>query len=249
MKLSDRSVFVTGAGSGIGQAVACRMVDEGARVTLADVDVSAAEATAELIGQNGRCQVAACDVTDPASVAEAVSRAVSWAGRLDTTVNCAGVLGRVPVLELEEAEWDRVVDVNLKGTFLVAQASGRHMANQGSGVIINISSTQAEVANADSAHYTASKGGVRSLTKALAVGLAQYNIRVNAIGPGPIRTAITRERMDDPALLPVYLDRIQRGRVGEPRDVAGAAVFLASDDADWITGTTLYVDGGMLAAR
>jgi glucose 1-dehydrogenase len=247
--MKDRSVLVTGAGSGIGQAVAIAMAREGGLVTLADIDGAAVKVTSAMLPDTDRCQTVICDVTDAASVAAAVSASTSWQGKLDVTVNCAGVLARSPILDLSEEEWDRVIDVNLKGTFLVGQASGRQMAQQTAGVIINISSTQAEVANADSAHYTASKGGVRALTKALAVGLAEFGIRVNAVGPGPVRTAITRERMDDPARLPTYLNRILRGRVGEPEDVAAAVLFLASDDADWITGTTLYIDGGMLACR
>ena len=153
----------------------------------------------------------------------------------------------VPFLELSEATWDRIIDVNLKGTFLVAQAAARRMARRRRGVIITLSSVNAEVARPESAAYAATKGGVRQLTKAMAIALAPHGIRVNAIGPGSIMTDILKAVATDKEAKRRILSRTPLGRIGEPDEIASIAVFLASSEASYMTGQTIYVDGGRLA--
>ena len=169
-------------------------------------------------------------------------------GAVDILVNNAGVETLVPVLDLAESEWDRVIDTNLKGAFLCGQIAARAMVSAGTpGAIVNIASINAKIALAGQAHYTASKGGLVMLTKAMALDLAPHGIRVNAIGPGVIETRMTERSLSDPQRRAMLLSKVPLGRVGQPRDVAHAALFLASDEASYITGATLYVDGGWLA--
>ena len=152
------------------------------------------------------------------------------------------------MLELEESEWDRVLDTNLKGAFLCGQAAARAMVAAGTwGAIVNVASVNAKIALEGQAHYTSSKGGLVMLTKAMARDLAPHRIRVNAVGPGVIATRMTERSLADPERRAMLLSKVPLGRVGQPRDVANAVLFLASDEADYITGTTLYVDGGWLA--
>jgi NAD(P)-dependent dehydrogenase (short-subunit alcohol dehydrogenase family) len=151
-----------------------------------------------------------------------------------------------PFLELPEAEWDRVMAVNLKGPFLCSQVVGRVMAQAGGGKIVNIASICSDVALTGEAHYIASKGGLLMLTKAMALDLAQYNINVNAVGPGVIETGMTANSLNNPTRVEMFLNHIPLKRIGQPRDVANAVLFLASAEADYITGTILYVDGGWL---
>ena len=168
-------------------------------------------------------------------------------GQIDLLVNNAGVTSTYHVLELPEAEWDRVININLKGYFLCSQAVGRVMAKAGGGVIINIGSQLGDVARPNKAHYVSSKGGIKMLTKALAVDLAPYGIRANAVAPGPVETELAAPVLSDPAWRTSILARMPVGRLGQPRDVAGAVVFLCSEAASLITGVTLYVDGGYTA--
>src|SRR6059058_3444432 len=186
----------------------------------------------------------AMDVADAGSVRDgfdAIHRA--W-GRIDVAVTNAAVEPIVPFLELSEATWDRIIDVNLKGTFLVAQAAARRMARRRRGVIITLSSVNAEVARPESAAYAASKGGIRQLTTASAIALAPHGIRVNAIGPGTVVTGLTRHLLKDREWRWRTLARTPIGRTAEPREIAEVAVFLASNAASYMTGTTVYVDGG-----
>lgn len=246
-RLADRVAVVTGAARGNGRAIAEAYAREGAVVVVADRDAPGAQAAAEaIVAAGGRAEAAALDVTRSAEVESVLDAVTSRHGRLDILVNNAGVIGRYPFLEITEAEWDRVLDINLKGTFLCGQAAARRMVAQGRGVIINVASVNAESVNPTTVHYCASKGAVRTLTKGMALALAPYGIRVNAIGPGPIYTDLSRDRLDDPAALAATLAHIPMGRVGQPQDLAGAAIFLASDEAGYVTGITLYVDGGWL---
>jgi glucose 1-dehydrogenase len=167
-------------------------------------------------------------------------------GRVDILVSNAGVIGRYDFLEITEEEWDRVMDINLKGTFLCGQAFARQMVKQGSGVIINIASVNADSLNPTTVHYCTSKGGVRTLTKGMALALAKAGVRVNAIGPGPVYTNLSKERLDDPQALAATVAHIPMGRVAQSADLTGAALFLASDDSAYVTGITLFVDGGWL---
>jgi len=244
MKLKDKVALVTGAGRGIGQAIALAFAREGARVAVADP--TTARATARRIGR-ARALALQMDVADSESVHGgfgAIDRA--W-GRIDVAVTNAAVEPIAPFLELTEATWDRIVDVNLKGTFLVAQAAARRMARRRRGVIITLSSVNAEVARPESAAYAATKGGVRQLTKAMAIALAPHGIRVNAIGPGTVVTGLTRHLLKDRRWRDAVYARTPMQRVAEPREIAEVAVFLASDASSYMTGSTVYVDGGRLA--
>jgi glucose 1-dehydrogenase len=246
MRLKNKVALVTGAGRGIGQAIALAFAREGARVAVADVDPTTARATARSIGR-AKALALPMDVADAGSVRDgfdAIDRA--W-GQIDVAVTNAAVEPIVPFLELTEATWDRVVDVNLKGTFLVAQAAARRMARRRGGVIITLSSVNAEVARPESAAYAATKGGVRQLTKAMAIALAPHGIRVNAIGPGTVVTGLTRHLLKDRRWRDAVYARTPMQRVAEPREIAEVAVFLASDASSYMTGSTVYVDGGRLA--
>src|SRR3954469_10957883 len=249
-RLSGKHAIVTGAGSGIGRAVALGFAREGAVVVVADVDPSRARETALAIEEaGGQALAIQVDVSDSASVEALMSAAVLRFARIDILFNNAGVSSRASFLEMTEAEWDRVLNTNLKGQFLVGQAVARQMVERGGGSIINTSSQLAEgAANPRSSHYLASKGGSRMLTRGMAVDLAPHHIRVNALAPGVTVTNLTRQRLDDdPDWRRWALERIPMGRFGEPDDLVGACVFMASDDSAYMTGATLVVDGGYTA--
>jgi NAD(P)-dependent dehydrogenase (short-subunit alcohol dehydrogenase family) len=246
MRLRNQVALVTGAGRGIGRAIALAFAREGARVAVADIDPKTAASTARRIGGR-RALALTMDVSDSTSVAEGL-RAVERAWRrLDIAVTNAAIEPIVPFLELTEETWDRVIDVNLKGTFLVAQAAARRMIRRRRGVIITLSSVNAEVVRPESAAYGASKGGVRQLTKAMAISLAPYGIRVNAIGPGTVVTGLTQHLLKKRAWRDAVFMRTPMQRVADPREIAAVAVFLASDASSYMTGSTVYVDGGRLA--
>jgi len=246
MRLQDRVAIVTGAASGIGRGIALRFAQEGAQIVVADVLVERARETVSTIEEGGgRALAVAVDVSQRSQVEALVARVVDVFGRIDVLVNCAGVMGRVPFLEIGDTEWDRMIDVNLKGTFLCAQAVAREMVRaECKGKIVNIASIESEAACPEQAHYAASKGGVLMLTRAMAYDLARYQINVNAVGPGT--TDSGHGHFDDPAVRAKYGARVPWGRVATPRDIANAVLFLASDEAEYVTGSVLYVDGGCL---
>lgn len=247
MKLKGKTALVTGAGRGIGQAIAMAFAREGARVAVADIDERTAEATARRIGRPPKALVLPMDVADSASVQAGFAAIDSRWGYLDIAVTNAAIEPIGPFLELSEETWDRIIDVNLKGTFLVAQAAAQRMARRRRGIIITLSSVNAEVARPESAAYAASKGGVRQLTKAMAIALAPYGIRVNAIGPGTVVTGLTRHLLSNPKWREAVYARTPLQRVAQPGEIAEVAVFLASDASSYMTGSTVYVDGGRLA--
>jgi NAD(P)-dependent dehydrogenase (short-subunit alcohol dehydrogenase family) len=247
-QLAGRIALVTGGGRGIGFAIARAFAEEGADLVVADLQTESAAEAAEQIRALGRAVLEVqLDVAEPEQVAAMVERAVERFGRIDVLVSNAGISQRDDFLEMPVEAWDRVIAVNLRGVFLCGQAVARRMARQGGGAIVNIASQRAESAGRDGAAYAASKGGVRTLTKAMALDLAPHRIRVNAIGPGPVLSDLTRARFSDPARRAAFEARVPLGRLGEPDDIAGAAVFLASDAARWVTGHCLFVDGGWLA--
>ena len=246
MRLKNQVALVTGAGRGIGQAIALAFAREGARVAVADIDPRTAAATARRIGPQ-RALALTMDVADSASVAAGFRALDTKWGRVDVAVTNAAIEPIVPFLDLTEETWDRVLGVNLKGTFLVAQAAARRMAKRRRGVIITLSSVNAEVVRPESAAYGASKGGVRQLTKAMGIALAPHGIRVNAIGPGTVVTGLTRHLLNKKAWRDAVFMRTPMQRVADPMEIAEVAVFLASDASSYMTGSTVYVDGGRLA--
>jgi len=245
-RVEGKVALVTGAGGGIGGAGAEGLGREGAAVLCTDVDGAAAEATAGRIRAGGeRAAALGLDVRDRQAVDAAVAAAVREFGRLDILVECAGISHRLNFLELDAETWDRIIGVNLTGMFHLGQAAARQMVKQGGGgSIINVTSQLAEVARPERAAYVASKGGGRSLTHAMAVDLAAHNIRVNAIAPGPTLTGLTRASYTDPEARRATEALIPLGRLGQPDDLVGAVLFLASDESRWVTGSTVTVDGG-----
>src|SRR5213082_2667703 len=248
-RVAGKVALVAGSGGGIGGAGAEALAREGAAVLCTDIDGAAADATAARIRAAGdRAASLGLDVRDRAAVDEAVAMAVHEFGRLDILLDCAGISHRGNFLELDPAVWDRIIAVNLTGMFHLGQAAARQMVRQGSGgSIINVTSQLAEVARPERAAYVASKGGGRSLTHAMAVDLAVHGIRVNAIAPGPTLTGLTRASYTDPEARRATEAVIPLGRLGQPDDLAGAVLFLASDESRWVTGSTVTVDGGYLA--
>jgi glucose 1-dehydrogenase len=245
-RLEGKVALVAGAGGGIGGAGSEGLAREGASVVCADIDGAAAEAVAARIRAGGdRATSTALDVRDRGAVDAAVATTVRAFGRLDVLLDCAGVSHGGTFLDLEHAEWERVIAVNLTGMFHLGQAAARQMVRQGGdGTIINVTSQLAEVARPERAAYVASKGGGRSLTHAMALDLAAHGIRVNAIAPGPTLTGLTRASYADPDRRRATIAQIPLGRLGDPQDLIGAILFLASDESRWMTGSTVTVDGG-----
>lgn len=251
MTLMNKVVVVTGAAKGIGRAVAMRFAADGARVVLADVDEDAGSRVVKELGLQGAVRFVRCDVGDAADVANLIASAVQAWGSVDVLVNNAGIVHAADFLSLSEADFDRVLRVNLKGAFLVAQSAARQMVSQieaggAPGAIINMSSVNAVFAIANQVPYSISKGGVNQLTKVMALALAPYGIRVNAIGPGSIMTDMLASVANDKTARQKVLSRTPLGRIGEPAEIAAIAAFLASDEASYITGQTIYADGGRL---
>ncbi len=253
MRLDGKTALVTGGAQGIGRACAERFAAEGARVVIADIDGDRGSAAAEALnaahGAGGAVAAyVACDVGDKDQVDAAVAATVERFGGLDICVSNAGIIHTAGFLDVAEADFDRVLRVNLKGVFLTGQAAARRMVAQGNGgAIINMSSINAVVAIPDQVPYVTAKGGVAQLTKVMALALAPHGIRVNAIGPGSIMTDLLKVVMHDEAARRKILSRTPMGRCGEVDEIAAVASFLASDDASYITGQTIYADGGRLS--
>jgi NAD(P)-dependent dehydrogenase (short-subunit alcohol dehydrogenase family) len=248
MRFVDQVVIVTGGAQGIGRACVDAFAAEGAAVVVADVDAAGgAKAADEIAARGGRARFVETDVGDAAQARRLVDRTLEAFGRLDVLINNAGIIRTADFLEISEADFDAVLRVNLKGVFLVGQAAARAMVAQGKGAIVNMSSANAVVAIPNQVPYVTSKGAVNQLTKVMALALADKGVRVNAIGPGSILTDLLKVVMNDEAARRRILSRTPMGRCGEPAEVAKVALFLASDDASYLTGQCIYPDGGRLA--
>lgn len=247
--LTGRIALITGAGSGIGRGVALALSSAGAEVVVVGRTLEKLEETRQLITElGGKAWLVRADVAQRTQVEDVVAKAVRESGGLHILVNAAGGQLRKPALEVSEEDWDSLMCVNLKAVFFCCQAAARVMSAQGGGKIINITSLTAVIGLPYLSVYGASKGGVSQLTKSLAVEWAPMGIHVNAIGPGRIRTPMTEPLFQDDVVRESFLRLIPLRRAGIPEDVAGAVVFLASDASNYITGQTLYVDGGWLSS-
>jgi NAD(P)-dependent dehydrogenase (short-subunit alcohol dehydrogenase family) len=243
--LAGRAALVTGAGTiGIGRAIGLGLAAAGADVCFHYFGASAvAEAAAR--EARGRSLALAADLSDIAAGRRLVDDAIAAFGRLDALVYCAGTLRRTPVLEIEAAEWDYLHAVNLRGAFVTAQAAARHMVARGGGRIVIVSSVNQQTVNRGLVHYAATKGGLMQLAKGMALELAEHGITVNLIAPGTIETDLNRAVLADPDTRRSRLPTIPAGRFGQPEDIVGAALYLVSDGAAYVTGTTITVDGGL----
>ncbi len=251
MLLENKVAIVTGGARGIGYAIARRFLEEGARVVIADIDEDGGSEAVKELGAYGAVRFVECDVGERLDVHNLVAATVDAYGSIDALINNAGMLVGGDFLDLAEADFDRVIRTNLKGAFLCGQAVARvmveHVGEGGApGAIVNMSSVNAVFAIANQVPYTVSKGGINQLTKVMALALAPHGIRVNAIGPGSIMTEMLAATMDDAEARKRILSRTPLGRVGEPKEIAAIAAFLVSDEASYITGQTIYADGGRL---
>ncbi len=249
MRLENKVALVSGGARGIGRAISRRFAEEGAKVVLGDVLEDEGEQNAsEIRAADGDALFVTLDVTEEASWAAAVDATLAAYGRLDILVNNAGIsIGRPTFEEVTLDDWEKTMAVNSTGVFLGAKAVVEQMKTQRSGSIINIASISGIIGVSGSAAYSASKGAVRVLTKYLALRLAEYGIRANAIHPGGVETHLTAEYYADPENLRQVVSLHPLGRVGQPTDIASGAVYLASDDSLWVTGSDLVIDGGHIA--
>lgn len=248
MKLKDKVAAITGAARGIGKACAKRFLDDGVKVVISDVDAEGLAATAAELGRPDALRTVVGNVAKRADVDQLVATAVKEFGRLDIMVNNAGVARNRDILDITEEEFDEIIGINLKGAFFGVQSAARQMIAQGGGgVIINMSSVNALLAIPALATYAMSKGGMKQLTSVAAVALAPHNIRVVAVGPGTILTDMVASSIyTSEDARKTVMSRTPAGRGGEPSEVASVVAFLASDDASYITGQTIYPDGGRL---
>ncbi len=246
MDLINKVALVTGAGRGIGRAIALALGQAGARVAVNDLDAASAAATSALLAAAGvESAPFHADIAEDGAVTSLVEAAAAEWGRLDILVNNAGVEPQGTILDLPLADWRRTLDVNLTGPFLVSRAAAPHLRQQGGGIIVNIASIAGRAAGLrNRAAYVAAKTGLVGFTRECAREFAEYNIRVNAVCPGVIITEMTAHLRQNEAMMAKWLDDIPQHRLGEPEDVAGVVVFLCSDAARYITGQAINVDGG-----
>lgn len=244
MKLKNKAAIVTGAGRGIGKAIARKFLQEGATVLICDIFEDRLNEAKSELEKEGEVYAKKVDVTKRNEVEEMVAYAKEKMGRIDILANNAGIARFSPFLEISDKDWNDTINVNLNGVFLCSQIVAKEMVKQKSGSIVNMSSSNGLFGEADLAHYNASKGGVKLLTKTMAIELAPYNIRVNNVCPGFILTDLAIEGGIEEEELKGYTSKIPLNRYGKAEDVANAFSFLASDEASFITGTELLVDGG-----
>jgi 3-oxoacyl-[acyl-carrier protein] reductase len=244
-EFAGKAVIVTGAAQGIGRTIAEQFLKQGARVLIFDLDEKLARETARQLSPDGELvKSIGGDVSRRADVHRAVETCVECFGRLDVMVAHAGIADATPLLELNDASWQRVMDVNLTGVFLCTQEAGRVMARSGGGTVVVTASTNAFWVESNLAHYNTSKGGVVAFVRSAAIDLARYGIRVNAVAPGVVLTRIAAWVTEDPVLAAEYLKHIPLNRFAETIDVAKTVLFLASSESAYITGQTIVLDGG-----
>jgi glucose 1-dehydrogenase len=246
-----KSVIVTGAAQGIGYAIAERFLKDGARVMISDINETAIQEAQTKLSPMGEVEIFVGNVADRIDVHNLLAKTIGAFDKVDVLVNNAGIVHAADFLDLAEEDFDRVLSVNLKGVFLAGQAVCKHFVErvkqgEAPGCVINISSVNDTLALPGQIPYTVSKGAVKQLTRVMAVSLAPYGIRVNAIGPGSIKTEMLASVLSDKAAEKRILERTPMGRVGEPSEIASVAAFLASKDASYITGEVIYADGGRM---
>ena len=241
-RLQDRSAIVTGAARGIGRAIVERLVAEGANVLMCDIDSAALQRSADELAQ----PYAQVDVAQVSELERMIQTAIARFGALDILVNNAGITHDADLLSLQEQDFDRVMAVNLKSMLFATQAAARHMIPRKRGAIVNVSSVTAVLAHPMQIPYVISKAAVKQATNVTAIALAPHNIRVNAVGPGTIESEMSRNVLAGDAVQAMVRSRTPLGRFGKPEEIAATVAFLASDDASYITGQTVYVEGGRL---
>lgn len=251
MSLENKIAIITGGSQGIGYAIAERFMRDKAKVIIADIDDKAGQKAEKALRKIGTVSYVHCNVAERLDVHNLIAGAIDEYGRIDILVNNAGIVSGGDFLDITEEEFDNVMSVNLKGSFLCSQAAAKHMvehveAGGDPGSIINMSSVNAVFAIANQVPYSISKGGVNQLTKVASLSLAKYGIRVNAIGPGSIMTKMLEAVANDPEAQARVLSRTPMRRIGDPTEIASIAAFLASNDASYVTGQTIYADGGRL---
>jgi len=252
MDLKGKVAIITGARRGMGRSHALTLAKAGAKVVVADISLEDCQKVVDEIKKaKGEAMAVKCDVTKKEDIDNMVKAAVGKWGKVDILVNNAGICQFKPFLELTEEEWNRTININLRGYFLCAQACAKEMAKQKSGVIVNVASVamgQVGIGFQNLAHYCASKGGIVAMTEALALELAPYNIRVNAISPGMIETPMIDPIKSDPKVMAATLAQVPMHRVGKPEEVSNLVLFLASEVSSYMTGSTVVIDGGWLVS-
>ena len=243
--LKNKVAIVTGSARGIGKAIALGLAKQGADIVVADILLKEAKQTVAEIEKLGKKAIAIkVDITKKREIYSAVKKTIKNFGKIDILVNNAGILKTAEPEDISESDWDKIMAVNLKGYFLFAQMVGREMIKKKQGKIINIASIAGEIAFAKAAAYNTSKGGVILLTESLAGDWAKHNIRVNAIAPGLIETPMTEKMLENKEFSKMIKAKVPLGRAGKPEEIAGAAVFLASDASSYMTGSVINIDGG-----